>query len=209
MRILVFGASGNTGKEIVRQALGRGDIITAFVREPAKLGGIAPVSRVIQGNVNDQKAVAAAIPGHDAVVSALGVGKPLTHDPDVIAGIRHITGAMEHHGVGRLVYLSFIGVTESRHAVGFALRFAARVPLRHEIADHEAKEAQIISSGLDWTIVRPPKLTNGPRTERYRVGDDISTWAPLPLLSRADLAHFILDELSQQRFVRKAPRLLH
>jgi putative NADH-flavin reductase len=209
MRLLVFGASGNTGREIVRQSLARGHDVSAFVREPTKLESVSPAVRVIRGNVNDEGAVAAAIPGHDAVVSALGVGTPLSHDPEVIAGVRHITRAMEHHGVRRLVYLSFIGVRESRHAVGFVLRYVASIPLRHEIADHEAKEDVIVASGLDWTIVRAPKLTNGARTERYRVGEDISTLAPLPLLSRADVAHFILDEVAQPRFVRKAPRLLH
>jgi putative NADH-flavin reductase len=209
MRILLFGASGNTGNEIVRQALARGHAISAFVREPTKLTSVTPSVRVIQGNVNDERAVAAAIPGHDAVVSALGVGKPLSHDPDVIAGVRHITRAMDDHGIRRFVYLSFTGVRESRDAVGFVLRFVAPIPLRHEIADHEAKEALIVSSALDWTIVRAPKLTNGALTGQYRVGEDIRTLAPVPLLSRADVAHFMLDELAQPRFIRKAPRLLH
>ena len=208
MRLLVFGASGRTGHELVREAIDRGHTVTAFVRTRGKLAITGSSVRVLEGNVADSAAVAAAIPGHDAVVSALGVSKPLTHDADVIAGIKNIIGAMEEHGVRRLIYLSFIGVRESRAAVGFVLRYIAPIPLRHEIADHEVKESLIRSSGLDWTIVRPPKLTNGPATGDYRSGDDISTWKPVPMLSRSDVAHFVLQELVEPRYVRGAPRLL-
>ena len=208
MRLLVFGASGKTGHELVREAVDRGHTVTAFVRTPGKLAITGSSVRVLEGNVADSAAVTAAIAGHDAVVSALGVSKPLTHDADVIAGIRNIIGAMEEHGVRRLIYLSFIGVRESRAAVGFVLRYIAPIPLRHEIADHEVKESLIRSSRLDWTIVRPPKLTNGPPTGDYRSGEDISTWKPVPTLSRSDVAQFVLQELVESRYVRRAPRLL-
>ena len=208
MRLLVFGASGKAGHELVREAIDRGHTVTAFVRTPGKLKISGPSIRVLEGNVADSAAVAGAIPGHDAVVSALGVSKPLTHDADVIAGIRNIIGAMEDHGVRRLIYLSFIGVRESRAAVGFVLRYIAPLPLRHEIADHEVKESLIRSSRLDWTIVRPPKLTDGPPTGDYRSGDDISTWKPVPMLSRSDVAQFVLQEIVEPRYVRRAPRLL-
>lgn len=209
MRLLVFGASGLTGRELVRQALAREHSITAFARQPVTLASTAPVIRVVQGNVADHDAVAAAVAGQDAVVSTLGVGAPLKHDRDVITGVRNIIRAMEEHGVRRLIYLSFIGVRESRSAVGVILRYVAPIPLRHEIADHEAKEALVRASQLEWTIVRPPKLTNGPRTGRYRSGEHITTWAPLPLLARADVADFMLRELAQPQHIRQAPRLLH
>ena len=209
MHVLIFGASGQTGRAVVREALARGHTVSAFVRDPAKLSNVNPAVRLIRGDVGDAAAVARAVPGHDAVVSTLGVGSPLAHDQVVIDGIRHILGAMDAARVRRLIYQSFIGVRESRAAVGFVLRFIAPVPLRHEIADHEAKEALITASGVDWTIVRPPKLTGGPRSRDYRAGEDLTTWKPVPLLSRADVAHFIVGELEAPRFVRKAARLLH
>jgi putative NADH-flavin reductase len=209
MRLLVFGASGQTGRELIRQALALQHGITAFVRQPARLGNAAPGVRIVEGNVADYPTVAAAVAGHDAVVSTLGVGTPLKHDPDVIAGVQNIIRSMQAHQVRRFIYLSFIGVRESRAAVGVILRYVATIPLRHEIADHEAKEALITASPLDWTIVRPPKLTNGPRTGRYRVGANIATWVPVPLLARADVADFILRELAQPQYIRRAPRLLH
>jgi len=209
VRLLVFGASGRTGQQLVGQALEGGHAVTAFVRRPAKIAITHPELRVVQGDVADYAAVASAVPGHDAVVSTLGVGTPLKPDADVVLGVQQIIRAMEAHHIRRLIYLSFIGVQESRSAVGFVLRYLAPIPLRHEIADHEAKEALVRASQLDWTIVRPPKLTDGPRTGRYRSGESITTWKPLPLLSRDDVAHFILGELAQPAYVRQVPRLLH
>jgi putative NADH-flavin reductase len=208
MRLLVFGASGKTGHELVRQAIDGGHTVTAFVRTPEKLKITGPSVRVVRGNVADSATVSGAIPGHDAVVSALGVSTPLKHDADVISGIQNIIGAMEEHGIGRLIYLSFIGVRESRAAVGFVLRYIAPIPLRHEIADHEMKESMITSSRLAWTIVRAPKLMNGPATGRYRSGDDIRTWKPVPMLSRSNVARFVLRELVEPRYVHRSPRLL-
>lgn len=207
MNLLIFGASGHTGREVIRQALARGHRVSAFVRDPARLGDVGAAVRPIRGDVSEATVVAQAVPGHDAVVSTLGVGTPLQHDPRVISGIQHILTAMQVAGVNRLIYQSFIGVRESRAAVGVLLRFIAPLPLRHEIADHEAKEALIRASASDWTIVRPPKLTNGPRTT-CRVGLDITTWAPVPTLSRATVAHFIVDELETPQYVRATPRLL-
>jgi putative NADH-flavin reductase len=208
MRILVFGASGQTGNEIVRQAVDRGHSVSAFVRTPAKRAFASSVS-VLQGDVANAAAVNAAVAGHDAIVSALGVTSPLKHDSAVITGVQHIVRMMGDHNVRRLIYLSFVGVHASRSAVGFVLRYIAPIPLRHEIADHETKEAVIRNSQLDWTIVRPPKLTNGPRTEKYRSGDNIRTLSPVPLMSRADVAHFIVRELEEPKHLRGSPLLLH
>ena len=208
MRLLVFGASGKTGHELLRQALERRHSATAFVRDPAKLAITDPSVHVVQGNVRDPQPVEAAMPAHDAVACVLGVGTPLRHDEDVITGVRNIIRAMQARGIHRLIYLSFIGVHESRSAVGFVLRYVAPIPLRHEIADHEAKEALIRASGLDWTIVRPPKLTDGPWTGRYRSGEEIHTWVPVPMLSRADVAHFMLQELDAPAYIGRALRLL-
>jgi len=207
MRILVFGGSGKTGREVLRQAIERRHAVTAFVRTPSKIADVSGV-RIVQGDVSDAAGIAAALSDHDAVVSTLGVGKPLKHDPVVVAGIGHIVRAMEARGPRRLIYMSFIGVRESRSAVGFLLRYVAPIPLRHEIADHESKERIVKGSALDWTIVRPPTLTNGPGTGRYRRGEDITNRAPVSFLSRADVAHFMLDELEKPAFVRGTPRIL-
>jgi putative NADH-flavin reductase len=207
-QVLILGASGGTGRELVRQALEANLSVTAFVRDPARLTVSHPRLAVVRGDIGDAAGVAAAVSGHDAIVSALGVGKPLSADPVVVDGIRHTVRAMQQHGVQRLVYLSFMGVTESRSDAGFLVRFVARHPLRHEIADHEAKESLIRGSNTDWTIVRAPKLTNGASTGRYRSGVSIAARSVFPTLSRADVASFMIRVLLERTHVREAARIL-
>jgi putative NADH-flavin reductase len=207
-RLLVFGASGGTGREIVAQALERGLRVTAFVRKSARLAVRHENLQIVQGNVADRWCVATALAGQDAVISALGVGRPLRHDAAVVDGIRNIIQAMHDQDLRRLIYLSFIGVSESRKDAGWMLRYVARWPLRSEIADHETKETLVRSSRLDWTIVRAPKLTNGPYTGSYRAGERIMARSPLPELSRADVADFMLSQIVDTTYVGRAPRLL-
>ena len=208
MKVLVLGASGATGRQVVRQAMERDLGVTAFVRDRARLPISDPALRVVQGDVGDYSAVADAVAGQDAVISTLGVSRPLHADPIVIDGIRHTLRAMEAQGVARLVYLSFIGVRESRSAAGPLIRFVARFPLRHEIADHERKEALIRASRCEWTIVRAPKLSNGEGTGRYRDGEDIVARSFFPVLSRADVAAFMLRQLRDRTYVGRAARIL-
>jgi putative NADH-flavin reductase len=209
MKLLVFGASGKTGREVVRQALARGYAVTAFVRQTARLPIAHANLRLVAGEISNPEAIASVVAGQTAVISTLGVGQPLTHDQAVIEGVRAIARAAEQASVERLLYLSFIGVHDSRDAAGFVLRQLATTLLRHEVADHEVKEAAIIASFVDWTIVRPPKLTNGRLTAAYRVGEDIRARSPLPLMSRADVADFMLRQLTDAAFIRKAVRILH
>lgn len=209
MKLLVFGASGKTGREVVRQALARGFDVTAFVRDTARLPLAHANLRLVKGDITDPKAVANVISGQTCVISTLGVGTPLRHDPNVIEGIRTIARAAEHASVERLVYMSFIGVSESRAAAGFLLKRLTTTLLRQEVADHEAKEAAVAESLVDWTIVRPPKLTNGRLTASYRVGEHIHARSPLPMMSRADVADFMLRQLTDQSFIRKAVSILH
>jgi putative NADH-flavin reductase len=205
----VFGASGGTGREVVTQALARGFSVTAFVRDSAKLAMAHDNLRIVQGDVSDARAVDEAVTGQAGVISTLGVGTPLTHDPVVIEGVRSIVRSAEQRSVRRLVYLSFIGVGDSRDAAGFLLKRMAALALRHEVADHEAKEALVMASPVDWTIVRPPKLTNGRLTASYRAGEHIRARSPLPMLSRADVADFMLRQLSETTFIRRVARILH
>ena len=207
-RLLVLGASGGTGREIVSQALERGLQVTAFVRERERLAVPQENLRIVQGDVAYRSCVAAAVAGQDAVISALGVGKPLRHDAAVVDGIRNVIQAMHDQGLRRFIYLSFIGVGDSWKDAGWLLRIVARLPLRCEVGDHESKEQLIRASRLDWTIVKAPKLTNGPYTGTYRTGEGIAARSALPALSRADVADFMLSQIVDTTYVRRAPRLL-
>ena len=209
MKILIFGASGATGHELVKRSLEKGYDVTAFVRNPKKLTVAHERLRIVQGDVKNYASVEAAVGGKDAVLSALGVSKPLNSDPAVVEGVKNICAALEKAGPKRFVYLSFIGVGDSRKSAGFMVKYILPKILKHEIADHELKEALIRNSRLDWTIVRPSKLTAGPARGNYRSGEDISTSAFLPTMSRADVAGFMVDQLAEQRYVRKVVRVLY
>jgi putative NADH-flavin reductase len=207
VNLLVFGASGGTGRHIVTQALARGVDVTAFVRRGNSLA-LQRGLEIVEGDVGNAAAVATAIAARDVVISALGVGTPLKADPVVRAGVDHIVQAMEAGPTRRLIYLSFIGVTASRTAAGPLIRYVARFPLRHEIADHEQKERRIQTSALQWTIVRAPKLTDGPQTGSYCVGEAIVATSFFPRLSRADVAEFLVNEALEPRFTQATVRLL-
>jgi putative NADH-flavin reductase len=208
MNLLIFGASGATGHELVKQSLAQGHVVTAFVRNLAKLAIKHERLKVLQGDVKDYFSVERAVKGQDAVCSALGVSKPLKKDPAVVDGVKNIIGAMVDNKVKRLVYLSTNAVGDSRRDAGFLIRHVIARIVHNEIIDHEQKEKLILSSSLDWTIVRAPALTKGPLTGVYRSGEAIKASALLPMMSRADVADFMLRQLTQDTFIRKTPRIL-
>ena len=209
MNIIIFGASGHTGQELVAQALSNGHSVTAFVRTPGKLTITHEKLKVLQGNVNDYSAVENAIRNHEAVLSALGVSKPLKNDPQVIEGIKNTVMAMGRMNVKRFIYLSFLGVEDSRHDAGFMIKYIISRIVHNEIADHEEKERLILSSSLEYTIVRPPKLTNGIKKGVYRSGEAIKANTILPTMARGDVADFMLKQLTDKTFLRKVARIMY
>jgi putative NADH-flavin reductase len=162
------------------------------------------------GDVAEAAVVASAVEGRHGVLCALGATTPLRRDRRLVEGMRHIVSAMEQHGARRLVYLSFLGVPDGRHQLSLVDRyFVAPILLRNVAADHEAKERIIRQSTLEWVIVRPPRLTNGTRRGSYRSGVDIRATSVIPRISRADLAEFMLRQLSEDTYVREAPAVMY
>jgi putative NADH-flavin reductase len=210
MRVVIFGASGATGRELVAQALVQRHQVTAFVRNALRLGMRSSDVSLVLGDVTDPSAVARAIDGQNGVLCALGAATPLRRDPALIEGIGHIVNAMDQWRVRRLVYLSFLGVRDGRRQLSGIGRFVvAPLLLRNVVADHEEKEAIIRRSGLEWIIVRPPRLTHGPPKGDYRTGMDIRATSLVPRISRADLAHFMLSQLSEDTYVRRTPAVMY
>ena len=209
MNILIFGASGQTGQELVKQALSNGHNVTAYVRSPGKLVVKHDNLKINEGNVKDYQMVENAIKDQDAVLSALGVSKQLTSDPIVIDGVKNIVKAMEKTGVKRFIYLSFLAVGDGRNDAGFMIKNIISRIVHNEIADHEVKEQFIKSSSLDFTIVKPPKLTNGRKTGQYRSGETIKAKSILPTMSRADVADFMLKQVTDKSFLRTAARIMY
>jgi len=207
MNLLVFGATGGTGRQLVEQALAQGHTVTAFARTPAKLARQHAKLRVVPGDVLDPASVRQAMAGQDAVLSALGApaGEPA---PVRSAGTRHILQAMEQAGVRRFVCLTTLGMGESRAALPFLYKYLL-VPLllRRAFADSELQEACIRQSRAEWTIARPATLTNGPRTGCYRHGFPATEPGLKIKISRADVADFMLRQLQDATYLRRAASL--
>jgi putative NADH-flavin reductase len=209
VQVLVFGASGATGREIVTQALDLGHSVNAFVRDPRKLDINHARLGLSVGDVTQYAIVERAAEGQDAVMSALGSGSSLRSHPALADGIQNIIRAMDHAGVRRLVYLSMLGVGKSDRQLGFVDRYIVLpLLLRNVVADHAREEALIRRSTLEWVIVRPPRLTNGPYTGRYRSGEDVREGKPSASISRADVADFMVKQLAEDRYVHRTPAVL-
>jgi uncharacterized protein YbjT (DUF2867 family) len=193
MRITVFGATGGTGRHVVEQALGAGHQVTAVVRDPSRLHvPAAPGLTVVTARLDDPAALGRAVGGADAVVDALGThgSGPTTVRADAA---RVIIDAMRENGVRRLVAVSASGAhtTGDGPFVRFLVKPVLGYVLRHAFADMRAMEEIVRGSGLDWTIVLPPQLTDGARTGkvRRRVGANVRGSYRI---ARADLADAVL-----------------
>lgn len=209
MHILIFGATGGTGQELVSQALRQGHDVSAFVRTPSKLTVVDPHLRIVQGDIHQAESIHAAIPGHDAVLSALGTRSigPTTLLSDAA---RAIVRTMQEQGPKRIIWESSLGVGATRGQLGPLYNWLL-VPflLGHVFADKQRQEAIIQTTPLEWTIVQPASLTNGPRTGTYRVGAGAAAGRLLPRISRADVAHFMIGELENPRHVREIVTLCY
>lgn len=205
MKLLIFGSTGGTGRELVKQALDQDHEISAFARSPEKLDDIAHANlEVVRGDVLDLNGVENAVAGHDAVLCAIGAGAGRTTLRE--EGTRNVVQAMEKTGVRRLICLSSLGVGESRANLSFFTKYViVPVFLRHAFADHERQEAVVKESSLDWTIVRPPHLKDGPRTGEYRHGFPTTDKDIEGKISRADVADFMVKELTDATYLRQTP----
>ena len=185
------------------QALQRGHDVTAFVRTPGRLRSVDSRLRVMQGDIQRVESIHAAIPGHDAVLSALGTRSlgPTTLLSDAA---QEILATMQVHGVSRIIWESSLGIGETRGQLGPLYNWLL-IPLllRYVFADKERQEAIIKAIPLEWTIVQPAALTSGPHTETYRVGAGAACGGLWARVSRADVAHFMLKELENPRYVRQ------
>jgi putative NADH-flavin reductase len=208
MNILIFGASGATGQKLISQALNHNYAVSAFVRNPSKLRLQNNSMKIFKGDVSDYQSVEKAIKDQDAVLSALGASNPFKRDFALINGIQNIVTAMDQRNVKRFIYQSFLGVREDRKELGFLINNILPVVLRNVILDHEAKEDITAESNLSWTIVRCAMLTNGPFRDNYRHGEHIKSTSIVPLVSRSDVADFMLEQLTDHKYIHMKPRIM-
>ena len=219
MRLAIFGPTGGTGRRLVERAIAEGHEVTAFVRNPSRMRARHRRLKIVVGDASDAAKVRAAVAGTEAVISVLGTRRPSNplhprrpgdpHGP-VSAGSANIIAAMKEHGLRRFVCQTAWGVGESKQDPDLAGAFFMKVLvpplLRDEYAEKEEQEKLLRESGLDWTIVRPMILTNGPWTNDYRVGLDLKP-GRRPYISRADVADFLMKQLADDTFLGKTPAI--
>lgn len=219
MRVVIFGPTGGTGRCLVERAIAEGHEVTAFVRNPSRMTARHQRLKVLVGDAFDPGQVGEAAAGNEAVISVLGSRQPSNPlhprrpgDPHgvVSAGAANIVAAMKEHGLRRFVCQTAWGVGESKQDPGLAGAFFMKVLvpplLRDEYADKEAQEKIVCESDLEWIIVRPMILTNGPWTNDYRARVDLKP-GRRPYISRADVADFLMRQLVDDTFVRDTPAI--
>jgi putative NADH-flavin reductase len=191
MKLTVFGPTGGTGLQILRQGVAAGHEITVLARTPGKLGELRDAVTIVEGDVRDAAAVTSALEGAEVAISSLGPGSPgrTTIYSD---SIRIIIPAMGKVGTQRIICVGAAGMqpgtSRNMPVVG---RLVARLVLKAVLDDMWLMQQALAASNLDWTVMWPPMLTNGPLTGQYRtaVGEAIKRGARI---SRADLADFVL-----------------
>jgi putative NADH-flavin reductase len=194
MNVLIAGASGRTGRLLIAGARARGHTVTAFVRDPASMAGVGDDVRVVRGDLLDPRTIEPAMHGVDAVLVAVsGPYAEMT---------QNLIGAMQRAGIRRLVVLGAGFVSDDIPAVFRAFR---NVFFRATVITKRAEEAVIARSGLDWVVVRATGMFDGPRGRRLAVSAD-GGYAGMRV-TRADTAEFMLDQLTDARYLRRTPQI--
>ena len=195
MKLFVIGATGRTGLEIVHQALARGHHVTAFVRSPESMALRNERLTVLKGNVTDENQLFNAMQHHDAVLSTLGPRKVFKPSSLLRDSAVATSRATKRSGVKRLVVLS-----AAAHFPGIPNRIASFI-MRNHMRDSLAMEEIVQGSGLDWTIARPPRLTQENYTA-YRSREEASPKKGFTL-SRKAVAALMLDAIEQEKHFHK------
>lgn len=208
MRVVVIGATGGTGRELVKQALERGYYVTALVRNSLKFSLHHEALRIAVGNVLDPQSFHRAIEGHDAVLCALGHKRWFYPNRILSAGTQNVIDAMKVAGIRRLVCETSLGVGDSFGRLGiYYTLFVVPFILPLYYWDKYRQERVIRASGLDWVIVRPAALTNSPKRDKYRHGPHVGNWLLTLRISRADVADFMLNQLTDDTYLCSTPGL--
>lgn len=205
MKIVIFGATGGTGQQLMKQALAAGHELTAFARNPAKIVAKQGL-KAIAGDALDPIGVGNAIAGQEAVISALG-SRRLNDETLLPQSMTHILAGMKQHGVNRLIVLGAAGTMPQAQmrlspAKQALFRFARATLLRKVFAAQTAMQTMVRASDTEWTIVEPPLLLNSPATGRVRVDGEALPENGMRI-PRADLAMFMLSQLESAEWLRR------
>ena len=207
MNIIIFGATGRTGKELLQRALSEGHTVIAFVRNLSKLGISHPNLKIVQGEVTRYTDVDHVLKKEkvDAVFSVLGAKSMFKRDPVLIDALKNIIQAMENNEAGKLIHVSFIGTHRDAGKLGFLYKHVIPNVMTNLLRDHLDKDNLVTSSKLNWILVQPPMLTmedyNGKYVHETQIHPDKSRKLKL---SRANLADFLLKHVNDGTYDRKA-----
>ena len=206
MKLIIFGATGGTGKLLVEQALTAGNQVIVYVRNPNKLNIKSERLTIIEGELANKEKIESALKGVDAVLSVLGPrggskGKPLTQ------GMQNIITGMKKQSVRRLIVTSTLSTKDHQDIPEFRVKVLVTLVriLMHAAYEEIVSMANIVRvSDLDWTIVRLAMLNNKPKSGKVRAGylgkSEVGLW-----ISRADIADFMLKQVQDTKYFQKAP----
>lgn len=206
MRTAIFGGTGKTGQHLVKQALDGGHKVVMLARNPVTFTIQHPNLTILQGDILDAERVEATIEGVDAVISVLG---PRSNNPEFVIsqGTDHILNAMKRHNVQRIIISAGAGVRDPLdkpkfidHLFGFLLNLLSK----NAVEDMKQVVAKVRHSDRDWSVIRVPMLTDQPSQGTLKIGyvGDITS-----RLSRADMAAFMLKQLDDDTYLKKAPAI--
>ena len=210
MRVLIIGASKGIGLETTRQALDAGHHVRALARSAIAIAISNPSLEKMRGNALKTEDVETALVGVDVVIQTLGVGlgdlfRPVHLFSDAT---RVLIEAMRSQGVKRLICVTGFGAGDSRAKIGCLQRLPFKIVFGQAYEDKSLQERLIQESGLDWTIARPGVLSGGPRTGRYKILSHTSQWRN-GIISRADVADFLVRQIEDRTYIHQAPVLVN
>ena len=207
MNIALFGGSGATGKLLTERCLAAGHAVSALVRTPEKFVYRERV-RIIQGSAFDPAPVAETLRGADAVLSALGAKSPFKKEDVLQRAVPLMVSAMEQAGPRRIIALGSAGALDASldnqpaYSRWLAKNIIYKHVLKYPVAEQVSQYRNLSTSELDWTMVLPPVLTNLPGRGHYRVdGETLPRYGLM--ISRADVAEFMMQQLTSEQWVKK------
>ena len=211
-KILIIGASQGIGLEAVKQALARGHKVRAMARSANRIALEHPGLEKVVGDALHRDDVESVLIGVEVVIQALGAPANLQTLLGPVrlfsASTRILVPAMERAGIRRLICVTGFGAGDSRERLGCLQSIPFRLLLERAYDDKDIQERIIRESALEWVIVRPVLLTNGSRTGRYQVLEDPKCWRG-GLISRADVADFLIKNVEDRVYVGKTPVLAY
>jgi len=210
MHVLIVGASKGIGLETTRQALEAGHHVRALARSAAGITLSNPNLEKVRGDALKSQDVEAALIGVNVVIQTLGIGlgdlfRPVHLFSDAT---RVLIAAMKAKGIKRLICVTGFGAGDSLASISCLQRLPFQIVFGRAYDDKSLQERLIKESELDWTIVRPGVLTSGPRTGRYKILSEASQWRN-GIISRSDVAGFLVRQIEDQTYIRESPVLVN